>query len=151
MEEGGGDGKKKEEFVLKLFSPFDIVSLYLVRLSYFYFSPYREQPVLDIFLRRVLARTSYLSMWKHPRDERGRKNIKGGRMENGMKGKEKAAKERERERRGTRAGKKNDEYREKQEGTSLLERPKHLRVGRVESRLRGRRRDSPARKLEKSI
>lgn len=140
--------KERREFVLKLFSPFDIVSLYLVRLSYFYFSLYREQPVLDIFLRRVLARTSYLSMWKHPRDERGRKNIKEGRMENGrrMKGRREAAKERE-----TRAGKKNDEYREKQEGTSLLERPKHLRVGRVESRLRGRRRDSPARKLEKSI
>lgn len=32
----------------------------------------------------------------------------------------------------TKAGKKNEEYREKQEGSSLLERPKHLRVGRVE-------------------
>lgn len=28
----------------------------------------------------------------------------------------------------TKAGKKNEEYREKQEGTSLLERPKHLRA-----------------------
>lgn len=96
----GRDGKKeRREFVLKLFSPFDIVSLYLVRLSYFYFSLYREQPVLDIFLRRVLARTSYLSMWKHPRDERGRKNIKEGRMENGRRMKGSGERKRERERR----------------------------------------------------
>lgn len=61
----------------------------------------------------------------------------------------------------TKAGKKNEEYREKQEGTSLLERPKHLRVGREErskSRAKGareeKRRDSLAGgawKLEKSI
>lgn len=57
----------------------------------------------------------------------------------GMKG-EGETKEREEEKGEgeTRTGKKNDEYREKQEGTSLLERPKHLRVGRVESRLRRR-------------
>lgn len=96
-----GNGKRKEEFALKLFSPFDIVSLYLVRLSYFYFSPYGEQPVLDIFLRRVLARTSYLSMWKYPRDERGRKNIKKRRMENGRRMKGKRERERETRRRMT--------------------------------------------------
>lgn len=85
--------KRKESSSSNFFPPFDIVSLYLVRLPYFYFSPYGEQPVLDIFLRRVLARTSYLSMWKQPRRneskkerrerERSWKNIKGRRTVRG--------------------------------------------------------------------
>lgn len=83
-EDREGERKKERRVCLEnFFPPFDIVFLYLVlRLSYFYFNPYGEQPVLDIFLRRVLARTSYLSMWKHPRDERRRRNIREGRMEN---------------------------------------------------------------------
>lgn len=60
---------------------------------------------------------------------RGRKNIKEGRTDR-IAGWEEADDERERES----AEKKNEEYREKQKGTSLLERPKHLRAGRVESR-----------------
>lgn len=56
-ERRGTEKKGEEEFVFaNFFPPFDIVSLYLVRLPYFYFSPYGEQPVLDIFLRRVLSR-----------------------------------------------------------------------------------------------
>lgn len=139
----GLEGKKKKKekgrrsSSSNFFPPFDIVSLYLVRLPYFYFSPYREQPVLDIFLRRVLARTSYLSMWKQPRGETRKvegekeagKNIKRRRMENGS-----GPAGSRGERPGsvgdgeTKVGKKNREYREKQEGTSLLERPKHLRA-----------------------
>lgn len=80
--------------------------------------------------------------WERAEEHKGRKE--GRRMAGGWR-------ERGRRKREMGAGKKNDEYREKQEGTSLLERPKHLRVGRVGSRLRGKHRDSPARKLEKSI
>lgn len=71
---GGGRRSPSSNF----FPFFDIVSLYLVRLLRTSISARTgEQPVLDIFLRRVLARTSYLSMWKQPRDEKRAEEHKG--------------------------------------------------------------------------
>lgn len=148
---GGGRRrkKKKEEFVLKLFSSlrhcFPLSRSPFVLL----FQPVRRTAGSRHFPTKS-SREDFLLIdvetpgrWERAEEHKGRKDREW--QEGEGEGEEGEGK------RKTRAGKKNDEYREKQEGTSLLERPKHLRVGRVESRLRGRRRDSPTRKLEKSI
>jgi len=148
--------RKKRARVFKLFSVPSTSKLPFISLAILVplVQPvYGEQPVLDIFLREEFSRGLLTYRCGSSREMRGdRRNIKKERTQNGgREGREEREDERSKKNGGygggTRAG----------GGTSLFERPKHLRVVRVgESRPSLRetqrlRREVGARKLEKGI